>query len=583
MKKQIPREEFPRPDFKREQWLCLNGEWNFAFDDNKGGLEKGYHKNQNLPQKIVVPFCYQSNMSGIGDSAYHETVWYAREVVLEKNANSCILLKFGAVDYEAQIWINGLFLGRHQGGHVQFEFDITPLVHTGINTIAVCVSDDRSLSKPRGKQIWQDKNERCWYTPTTGIWQSVWLEMTSCAHMEKILLTPDIDRRCIQVEVFLSKTMRDSELEFIISYEGKVVKKLRTAVTDTYTKEILTLIEEDAVDEVHYWYPENPKLYDIRIRLQLGEKTLDRVDSYFGMRKIERRGDMIYLNNKELYQRLVLDQGYWPDSLMTPPDDEAIQRDIAAAKAFGFNGARKHQKFEDPRFYYWADKMGLLVWGEMPSSYQFHNGSMRNLVQEWLSFIEQSYNHPCLITWVPLNESWGVRNIVTDGKQQEFAVALYHMTKAFDTTRLISTNDGWETVESTDLIGIHDYVAEGETFEHRYHDWSDFQKHGIPYRLPIVLGQQYLGQPILLTEYGGIAFADGSMENWGYNGAVDSEQAFLTRLESITRSIRSTPYLRGFCYTQLTDVMQETNGLLTMSREEKVSPTKLKKIFGEHS
>lgn len=579
MENHIPRSEFPRPDFRRENWLCLNGQWSFAFDDDGDGFAKGYASNKNLPLEITVPFCYQSKLSGIGDSSYHETVWYGREFSLAE-PSACTLLKFGAVDYEAQVWVNGLYVGCHRGGHVQFAFDITHFVHSGVNTVALRVRDDRSLSKPRGKQIWLDKNERCWYTPTTGIWQSVWLEMTGSVHIEKLLLTPDIDRRCVQAEVFLSTLRQDTDLEFTVSYEGKPVKQLRISAKDTYIRELITLVEEDAVDEVHYWFPESPRLYEISLRLSACGQEQDRVDSYLGMRKIQCRGDMIYLNNKELYQRLVLDQGYWQDSLLTPPSDEAIRYDISMTKAFGFNGARKHQKFEDPRYYYWADKMGLLVWGELPSAYQFHNGTMENLTREWLAFLEQSFNHPCLITWVPLNESWGVRNIVSDKKQQQFAAGLYHMTKAFDPTRLVSTNDGWETVEATDIVGIHDYVAAGTDFERRYRNWEDFLKHGIPYRLPLALGQQYKGQPVLLTEYGGIAFADDSEENWGYSDKVNSQEAFLLRLRSITTAIRNTPYLRGFCYTQLTDVMQETNGLLTMERQEKIPAEKLQEIFG---
>ena len=580
MENRIPHAEFPRPDFKRPQWLCLNGEWNFAFEDGADGLALGYHENKGLPQKILVPFCYQSEMSGIGDSTYHETVWYAREFELAGNLPPCALLKFGAVDYEAQVWVNGSYVGAHRGGHVQFAFEITRWLRPGTNTIALRARDDRSLAKPRGKQIWQDENERCWYTPTTGIWQSVWLEITSRTHLEKLLFTPDIDRRCVQAEVFMNEAVPDMALDFTVSYEGRAVKQMRVTAGDTCVREFIALSEEDAVDEVQYWYPESPKLYEVCVRLLDGERELDRVESYFGMRKIERRGDRIYLNNKELYQRLVLDQGYWPESLLTPPSDDAIRKDIAKTKEFGFNGARKHQKFEDPRYYFWADKMGLLVWGELPSAYQFHNGTMEALTREWLAFLEQSYNHPCLIAWVPLNESWGVRNIVADEKQQRFAAGLYHMTKAFDSTRLVSTNDGWETVEATDLVGIHDYVAAGEDFSRRYADWEEFLQHGIPYRLPVALGQRYQGQPVLLTEYGGISFADDSKTNWGYNGAVESVEAFLARLRGITRAIRETPYLRGFCYTQLTDVMQETNGLMTMAREEKVPAKQLQTIFG---
>jgi beta-galactosidase/beta-glucuronidase len=294
------------------------------------------------------------------------------------------------------------------------------------------------------------------------------------------------------------------------------------------------------------------------------------------MRKISVQGDMILLNNRVYYQRLILDQGYWKESLLTPPSDEAIRKDIEYTKRMGFNGARKHQKIEDPRYYYWADKLGLLVWGEVPSAYDFNDEEVDNLLYETKEFIKRDYNHPCIVTWVPLNESWGVRNIYSDQRQQEFAIALYFTIRSLDQTRLISTNDGWEQIYG-DICAVHDYMASGEGFLVKYEDRDAILSKSAGSRMIYCEGEEYDGQPVLITEYGGIAM-ETEEEGWGYNGKVKDEKEFLRRYESITKAIMNTPYIRGYCYTQLTDVFQEINGLLTMDRRFKVNPEEIRRI-----
>ena len=283
------------------------------------------------------------------------------------------------------------------------------------------------------------------------------------------------------------------------------------------------------------------------------------------------------LNNRPLYQKLILDQGYWPESLLTPPSDEAIRFDIEMTKKMGFNGARKHQKIEDPRYYYWADRLGLLVWGEMPSAYDFNTEEIENITREWMEFINRDYNHPCIITWVPFNESWGVRNIYTDKNQQNFALTLYHISKAIDGTRLVSTNDGWENVKS-DFCAIHDYIAWGEEFAEKYCDKSILYELNTSGRMTFAQGYEYEGQPVIITEYGGIAFESPDRKAWGYHEAVKDVQGFINRYSSITDAIRKTKYIRGYCYTQLTDVMQEINGLMTADRKLKVPLDEIQKI-----
>lgn len=581
--KTIPRPEHPRPDFQRNDWVNLNGVWNFDFDDDDVGEKEVWFLGHEYRKQIIVPFCYQSKLSGIDDQSHHEVVWYQREFTVPSEfKGKRILLHFGAVDYFAKVWLDGKYLGSHKGGYLPFKFDITNHVKADGKTahsITVRVEDSRSCTQPRGKQNWKDEPFGCWYTPVTGIWQTVWLEAVGMTYVDRVRITPDIDKRTVCFESYLNQVPEDGKLEFTISFEGQLVNKVVTSVQQRWVKLTVDLLTTDKVDAIHYWWPENPNLYDVDIALYEKDTVVDKVATYFGMRKIHCENGWIYLNNTPLYQKLVLDQGYWPDSLLTPPSDEAIVYDIEMTKKLGFNGARKHQKIEDPRYYYWADKLGLLVWGELPSAYDFCTEEMENLFDEMRGFIERDYNHPCIITWVPLNESWGVRNIYADDEQQKFACALYYMIKALDNTRLVSTNDGWEQVD-TDIVAIHDYTAWSHQLSPIYKDVDQLVK-GAPnkFRSLFAKGYEYKGQPILCTEYGGIAFKkDSGGGNWGYHEAVEDEEEFLRRFEDITRAFRSMEYIRGYCYTQLTDVFNEVNGLLDMNRKPKVDIEKIARI-----
>lgn len=575
----IARPEYPRPDFQRERWMNLNGLWGFAFDDENIGEKQGW-QNEEVPfvRKIVVPFCYQSQASGIFEKELHENLWYRRVFDLpEELRKQRVLLRFGAVDTVARVWLNGVFLGEHHGGYSTFDFDITETVKEHGNVLVVKAEDSYECSKPRGKQHWGEHPDRCWYTATSGIWQTVWLEGVGEFYLDSMRLTPDVDRRCLDTEFYLNQFSEGLTLELKAFYQNKLVKQLFAAVDGRIFKLSLSIREEDFIDEIHYWTPEAPNLYDLEISLsQKGEQT-DHVKSYFGMRKISVSGNQILLNNRPYYQKLILDQGYWPESLMTPPDDRAIQRDILLTKELGFNGARKHQKIEDPRYYYWADRLGLLVWGEMPSGYAFDEEEIESVTKEWMAFIKRDYNHPCIITWVPLNESWGVRNIYSDLRQQAFGESLYQLTKALDSTRLISTNDGWEQVRS-DLCGIHDYAGKGRSFRERYGDLERLLSADAQGRMLYAQGYRYTGGPILITEYGGIAFESTEEENWGYNSAVKNEEEFLNRYQDITGAIKDMSFVCGYCYTQLTDVEQEVNGLADANRNLKAAKKKILKI-----
>ncbi|MFW6679277.1 glycoside hydrolase family 2 protein [Lacrimispora sp. AGF001] len=561
----------PRPDFAREEWTDLNGEWEFSFDEPV------------FDKKIKVPFCYQSEMSGICNTEVHHVVWYRKEFDVEKSRlmDKSLLLKFGAVDYEAEVYVNQMYAAGHRGGHTPFEADITGLVLEGKNVITVKVMDYSDEDKPRGKQTWTGENFACWYTPTTGIWQSVWLEYAGKTYIKRIKATPDLERNEVLCEIFISSMDKlKAEISFSsLPAEGGTemdLGSLNVVCENGYGKGILALPDLDVRREEMIWTLEKPNLIGMEAML-----LNDKVSGYFGLRSVCISNGRILLNGEVLYQRLVLDQGYWKQSLLTPPDEESIKKDIILAKQMGFNGARKHQKIEDPRYYYWADRLGFLVWGEMPSCYKCTDSTLKNTSAELTEFIERDYNHPSIITWVTVNESWGMRNIRTDSSQQSLANMLYYQAKALDRTRLVSGNDGWEQTENTDILALHDYELMPENTG-KYESMEDIMNGHAERRMALADGQNYGGQPVLMTEYGGIAFTS-ETEGWGYYNKAGSQEEFLKRLEPVTDFLIKSRKFSGFCYTQLTDVMQETNGLLREDRTPKLPMEELKRIFGKKS
>lgn len=575
------RNEHPRPDFMRDTFANLNGEWQFAFDDADEGIRSLWYKpGHTLPLMIKVPFAYQTELSGLGPTdEIHPILWYRRAfTVPEEMKGKRILLRFGAVDYQCSVYINGQMAGSHIGGYTPFALDISNLLLDGENDLCVRVVDDPDHTQPRGKQHWETGLMGCWYTPVSGIWQTVYLEAVGEYGLSQIHITPDIDRHMFTAEISLDRMPSDDlELELKVTFEGKLCRVLRTNVSERCSRVPVDVVVKGALDSVHYWQPGSPALYDVEVTLLKKGELVDRVRTYFGMRKVEVKDGKVYLNNMPLYQRLVLDQGYWPQSLITPPSDEAIRQDIEYTLQFGYNGARKHQKVEDPRYYYWADKLGLLVWGELPSAYDFTDEMARRLTETMTEFIDRDFNHPCIIAWVPLNESWGVRQIYIEKRQQELGRMLYHLTKALDGTRLCSSNDGWEQVD-TDICALHDYAAEGEVMARHFESREEVETHCCDWRPCYAKGHTPTGkEAFMVTEYGGIAFSTlgqqgemGGMETWGYHDKVTDEEAFFQRFQAVTDAIREIPYCQGYCYTQLTDVMQEINGVMTADRKPKV-------------
>ena len=585
----IPRPEHPRPDFMRDTFHNLNGAWEFAFDDANIGLKEGWFKPEHKFDKtITVPFCYQSAASGIGPTdEIHPIMWYRRKFTVPAEMQGrTILMNFGAVDYEATVYVNGIAVGGHKGGYTPFQLDVTPFLIEDENDLCVRVVDMPDPIQPRGKQYWKEGLFSCLYTASSGIWQTVYLEAASDLRIDYIHVTPDIDKGLAFVEVILNRV---PDKKVSLSLEVKLgEKEIRKVVTTTVNRNVTIVIDMDTRDTfypVALWSPKNPALYDLRAQLLDEEGQLDLVDTYFGMRKVEVRDGVVYLNNDRIYQKLILDQGYWPDTMITPPSDEAIREDLEWTKKFGFNGARKHQKIEDPRYYYWADKMGVLVWGELPSAFAFTDETVENLTVTMQEFIRRDFNHPSIIAWVPLNESWGVPQIVSNKKQQNTASMLYYLTKAADGTRICSGNDGWEQMH-TDICGLHDYNSTKEVLKEHFADRNFIEKQTCDGRRAYADGYIPTGkEAFMVTEYGGIAFANiglqgelGGMETWGYHGKESNEEAFFARYEACTEAIAEIPFCQGYCYTQLTDIMQEINGLLMPDRTPKVDIERVCKI-----
>jgi len=575
------RKKYPRPHFVREHWLNLNGDWDFSFDDSNVGEKEKWYRQTELTNKITVPFTYETKASGIGDTSYHRYIWYKRNIKLDKDLiEKKVILRFQASDYFTKVWINGQFVGEHSGGNSSFSFDITNLISfEDENNITVKVEDSASKSQPRGKQRWVKENFGCWYVQTTGIWQTVWIEYVSSSNIDNVKVNPDIDKNLVEFEFNLSDYPGENwDIKSTVGYNNKLISKNVTSVSKKETTVVVNVTDEDNEWGIHLWTPETPNLYDVKFELVIDGTIVDEVKSYFGMRKVSIYNGQVLLNNEPYYQKLLLDQGYWPDSMLTAPDDQALLEDIVKTKEMGFNGVRKHQKIEDQQFLHLCNTEGLLVWSEMAATYDFDDTAVNNFTKEWLDIVHQNYNHPCIVTWVPFNESWGVSKIKTNKKQQAFTESIYYLTKSIDKERPVIVNDGWEHTVS-DVIALHDYEELGEVFKTRYIDKDNILGNKIPhngFKYAFAEGYNYTGQPVMITEYGGIAFNED--RGWGYGNQVETEKEFLDRYMDITDAIKEIPYISGYCYTQTTDVQQEINGLLNEDRSPKIALNKIKEI-----
>ncbi len=575
----VPRPEFPNPQFERPQWVSLNGPWSFAFDDTDSGYAAGWYAHA-LPaaRTITVPYCFESKLSGIADTAFHPVTWYRRSLRLPENwSGEHVLLHFGAVYYQASVWLNGQHLGDHQGGNVPFGFDITKVLRPGENTLTVRAynpATDRSI--PRGKQYWKPKSAAIFYTRTSGIWQPVWLETTGANHLKSVHIIAGQDG--------------NARFEALLAHHSAQPLKFEITILDG-TNAVATVTASTAEDRAaaavqvpnaKLWSPDSPNLYQVKYRLLDNDKLVDAVQSYLGFRTVAVANDRVTINGKPVYLKFLLDQGYWPESILTPPSEAAILRDIDIIQSMGFNGVRKHQKVADPRFLYWADKRGLLVSGEIADAYEFTAEEVDRFTREWMDAVERDINHPSIIIWNAINESWGVPDL-KDVRQQAYLKELYQLTHTLDSTRLMIDNEGWEHTDQTDLFAIHDYEKSGDVLYNRYKDVTSSSS-TVPknHRDAILPGYRYNGSPLYLSEMGGIAFipegANVPSESWGYSGVEKTQQAALDRLTQLFQGIARLNNLAGICYTQLTDVEQEVNGLATYDRKPKFPAEKVKAL-----
>lgn len=590
----LPRPEYPRPQFVRRDWLNLNGDWEFAFDDADEGLTNNWSDGRTLPQRIVVPFAYQTQLSGINDQSIHEVVWYARDFeVPQEWREQDIVLHFGAVDYRSAVWVNGQEVGHNQGGHVPFSFDIAPYLREGTNRITLRVEDRQDAHQPRGKQSVSGVPKGIDYYCTTGIWQTVWIEPAPPMRIHELNITPHLEDETLELRVFLHAPALGWQLQAEVLDGGEVVARVEEDTTSSSAR--LTL----HIPNAKPWSPASPYLYDIRLRLLRDGRVLDEIESYAGMRDVRLRDKQFLLNGEPTYLAMVLDQGYWPDGGMTPPSDEALRADVEWTKRFGFNAARKHQKIEDPRYLYWCDKLGVLVWGEMANARKWSPQAEEWLLSEWERAVRRDYNHPCIVTWVPLNESMGVPQLKQGHPgQYSFIERVVALTRRLDTARPVIDNDGWEHTDVTDIFAVHDYTPTADKLRVRYAEAlqggslppisGGETSEGTPWgKRLLARNSQYHGQPIVLSEVGGFlmlpenASAQELDHLYGDYGTTVNSEELLEKYRDLMQGLSELHFICGFCYTQLTDIEQEANGLLSYDRRPKIEPELIAQLHRE--
>lgn len=593
----IPRAEYPRPQFERNAWINLNGEWTYSFDFGGSGLEREWFKSTGFDQKIIVPFCPESKLSGVEYKDFINHMWYHRTISIPQDwANKQVLLNFGAVYYKSEIYIDGVFAARHFGGTSSFQVDITPYVKAGQthNLVVYVESDVRSTHQPSGKQNLQFASYGCNYTRTTGIWQTVWMEAVHPEGLQSVQMIPDIDQQQLIIRPRFYKEL-GGKLEVTLKDNGKVVSK-ETVAANSLSTIILP------VKKMKTWSPENPFLYDVELRvIDKAGNVVDEVKSYAGMRKVHIEGKKIYLNNQPYYQRLVLDQGFYPDGIWTAPSDEALKKDIQLSMEAGFNGARLHQKVFEERFYYWADKLGYLTWGEASSWGMDCNDieTARNFITEWTEIVERDRNHPSILIWTPTNEEFWPDRVQYPRLMQN----LYKLTKAIDPTRPFHGTSGGSHI-ATDIWTVHNYEQDpAKLKELLYNDgklmeapkWEiqlmpkNIGYNGLKYTDQYTFPQYKHDMPYLIDEFGGIKWNPSqqmeSAQNtsWGYGEPPHSLEEFYARLEGLVNTVLSlSDHVWGYCYTQLTDVEQEQNGIYYYDRSPKFDMKRIHAIFSKN-
>lgn len=553
----IPRIEYPRPQLRRGNWMNLNGKWMFEIDNGKSGRARGLVGAETLSGEIILPFCPESELSGVGNKDFMASVWYKRSVTLKKEEGKRIILHIDACDYACEVWVNGRSCGIHYGGSSPVTHDITDFAVDGANLITVCAEDDqRSGCQPVGKQCNEYHSRGCSYTRTTGIWQTVWVETVPASYIKSMKLTPNAAAGELLCEIECENAA-GMMLIACASFGGKLMGRTESNVNGSVARFIIKLAER------HLWNVGDGKLYDLEF--VLGE---DKVDSYFGLRDVYYDGRKMILNGKPVFQRLVLDQGFYPDGIWTAPCDSELEGDILRSMACGFNGARLHQKVFEPRFLYHCDRLGYIVWSEhgnwgLDLSRQT---CWAGFLPEWLELLRRDYNHPAIVGWCPLNETQG-------NQDRRFVAMLYDITKAYDPSRMFIDCSGWHHVK-TEVWDQHNYCGDPQVFRENYtpllEGKAPLNKDHVGVMAPPELS--------FISEYGGIGWSVGAAA-WSYGSAPKTEEEFVARFKGLTDVLLDNPMISGCCYTQLTDIEQEQNGLYYYDRTPKFDPAIFKAIF----
>lgn len=572
----------PNPQVFRQDYELLNGKWDFVFDEQEKGMIEGWYKDFAKAGTILVPYPYQTETSGVGTNERSDIIWYHKTITLNK-LSPHLLLHFLGVDYECKLFINGKYIASHKGAYDSFNIDIAPFVKLGNNDITLMVIDRQNVDQIRGKQTWKKEPFECFYKETSGVWKDVYLEYLNEFYIKTFKFYPSFAGNFVNLDIFLNSftSLKKIKLNVKILFDKKEIYSNGFKINNEKSSLKLKLHKED----IHPWSTDSPSLYDVILTLYVDDEKIDEITTYFGFNEIKIKDRHVFLNDVDTYFKLILDQGYFPKTYYTGSEDEFI-KDLTLIKECGFNGLRKHQKIESPLFYYYCDTLGLLLWQEMPSPHAYSFEMIKNARREILNQIDDHFNSPSIVAYVIFNESWGVNEIAKDKEESSEVTSIYHLVKDYiKNTRLVISNDGWEHTLS-DILSFHNYE---ETYDKIFNLYKE--------SIDLINKKDYLNvkanetkymfakdfkvneeAPLMLTEFGGIAYAKDKDKGWGYGDSVKDEKEYLKKLSSLMEAIYDLKEIRGYCLTQLSDVEQEVNGLFDFNRKPKVDIKEIKKL-----